>query len=107
MVISKDSQVQSKQLEAKRLDLQANLVAGSSEAPAIISIDNSTIAATELVIDVKEDVIKCHKLQVINRATGEAAPLDAAPSVSGQEITVTLDATGLSDVCIELVYKAE
>lgn len=107
MVISKDSQVQSKQLEAKSLALNANLVAGSSEAPAIISIDNSTIAATDIVIDVKEDVIKCHKLQVINRATGEAAALSGAPSISGQEISVTLDATGLSDVCIELIYKAE
>ena len=103
--ISKDSQVEEKQLKQKSLSLTANLVAASSEAPALLSIDNSTIAATVLEVDVKQAVAKCHKLQVINRATGEAAALSGAPSVSGSVISATLDATGLSDVCVEVIYK--
>jgi hypothetical protein len=103
--ISKDSQVEAKQLEQKSLSLTANLVAASSEAPALLSIDNSTIAATVVEIDVKQAVSKCHKLQVVNRATGQQEALSAAPSVSGSVISATLDATGLSDVCIEIVYK--
>jgi hypothetical protein len=104
--ISKDSQVEAKQLEQKSLALTANLVAATSEAPALLSIDNSTIAATVLTIDLKQAVSKCHKVQVTNRASGQAEALAAAPSVSGSEISVTLDATGLSDVCVEVIYKA-
>ena len=106
MVISKDSQVQSKQLEARSLALVADLVAETSEAPALVPIDSSTITAAQVVIDVKESVEKCHKVQIVNRATGQSVALLAAPSISGSEISVSLDATALSDVCIEVIYKA-
>jgi hypothetical protein len=105
MIMSKDSQVASLQLDVRSLAIKADLVAGESEAPALVSIDNSTIAATVIEIDVKEDVKACQKLQVIDRASGEAAPISAAPSISGSVISVTLDATGLADVCIEVLYK--
>ena len=104
---SKDSQVLGRQLQAQSLVATADLVAGTSDLPAVISIDNSDIEACEIVIDVKESVAKCFKAQVINRATGEAAPIAAAPAVDGSTITVTLDATGLEDVCIEVSHQVQ
>jgi len=101
---SKDSQVLDRQLEQKSLSLQADLVAQRSEAVAIVSISGA-LASTVVSIDVKEPVKSCQKVQIINRATGASAALSAPPSVSGNSISVTLDATGLSDVCIEVDYR--
>lgn len=106
MPISKDPQVESKQLEVKQLVLKADLVNESSKSPALLSIDASTIAATVVEIDVKEPVADCHKVQIVDRSTGQSVALAAAPSVSDSVVSVTLDATGLTDVCIEVLYKA-
>lgn len=101
---AKDSQVLSRQLEAQSLIAACDLVNETSDAPALISIDSSTIAATEVVIDVKESVEKCFKAQVIDRQTGEASALTSV-DIDGSEITLVLDATGLDDVAVEVCYK--
>lgn len=101
---SKDPQVLDRQLEQKTLLLKADLVAQTSEAAPIISM-SGLIAARTIVIDVKEPVSSCQKVQVVNRATGSNAGLAGAPVVSGNTISVTLDATGLSDVCICVDYR--
>jgi hypothetical protein len=101
---SKDPQVFDRQLEQKSLLLKADLVAQTSEASSIVSI-SGLIAARTISIDVKEEVKSVQKVQVVNRANGSNAGISAAPSVSGSVISVTLDATGLSDVCIVVDYR--
>lgn len=111
---SKDPQVLDRQLEQKTLLLKANLTASdvvgglkaaSSEAAAIVSINNSTLTATVIQIDVKEAISTCEKVQVVNRATGAIISLAAAPSISGSVISVTVNGTGASDVCIVADYR--
>ena len=102
---AKDSLVLSRQLQAQSLSAMADLVAGSSDLPHCISIDNDDIEAVEIVIDVKESVEKCFKAQIVDRSSGQPVALDAAPAVDGSEITLVLDGTGLADVCIELSYQ--
>jgi hypothetical protein len=101
---SKDPQVFDRQLEQKSLLLKADLVAQTSEAASIVSM-SGLIAARTISIDVKEAVKSVEKVQVVNRATGSNAGISAAPSISGNVISVTLDATGLSDVCIVVDYR--
>lgn len=115
MAISKDPQVESKQLEIKQLVLKADLVNESSLSPSLLSIDASTIGATVVEIDVKEPVSDCHKVQIVDRTSGQSVALSGAPSISNtvvdgkivsSSISVTLDATGLEDVCIEVIFKS-
>jgi hypothetical protein len=103
--LSKDPQVLDRQLEQKSLLLKANLVAATSEAVAIVSINNATLTATVIQIDVKEAISSCEKVQIVNRATGANISLAAAPSVSGSVISVTVNGTGASDVCIVADYR--
>lgn len=105
MSISKDSKVESLRLQQKSLSLKADLVAGTSESASLVSIDNEAIASTTIEVDIKEPVSSCEKAQVINRTTGQSVALSGAPSVSDSKISVTLDATGLSDVCISVEYR--
>ena len=104
---AKDSLVQSRQLEAQEIVAQCDLVAGSSDAPSIISIDNSTIADTVITADLGEPIAKCFLAEVRNRATGAIVALEGAPSVSGSEISVQVDGTGQSNVCLVLKYKVQ
>jgi hypothetical protein len=104
---SKDSLILGRQLEAQEVIVDANLVAATSDLPAKVSIDNSTIAATVITLDAGEAVAKCFFAEVRNRATGAVVAIAAAPSVSGSEISVTCDATGLSDAAISFKYKVQ
>ena len=101
---SKDPQVLDRQLEQKSLLLKADLVAQTSEAASIVSM-SGLIAARTISIDVKEAVRSVEKVQIVNRSNGSNAGISAAPSASGTVISVTLDATGLSDVCIVIDYR--
>lgn len=103
-VESKDPKVQDLQLEQKHLAISANLVAASSEAPSLVAI-SGVLATRSIAIDVKEAVKSVQKVQVINKATGEIEPLLSAPVIATNSITVTCDGTGLSDVCIEVLYR--
>jgi hypothetical protein len=102
--VSKDSQVEAKQLEQKSLALEANLVAASSEAPALLSI-TGVLADRILAIDTKEPVKSVQCVRVTNKATGAIVALEAAPSISANTISVQVDGTGLSSVCIEVLYR--
>lgn len=105
MSLSKDPKVQDLQLEQNQLLLQANLVAATSESASLVSINNSTIASTVIVVDVKEPIVSVQKVQVVNRATGQHVAIAAAPVVSGNTVSVTCNGTGLTSVCIEVSYR--
>lgn len=104
-VLSKDSKIQDLQLEQKDLLLIADLVAPSAQDSGIVSI-SGLIAARVIAIDLKEPVKSVQKVRVINRATGASIALAAAPSVSGNVVSVTCDGTGASSVCVEVSYKS-
>jgi hypothetical protein len=104
-LLSKDPKIQDLQLEQRDLLLVANLVTPSAEDAGIVSI-TGLIAARVIAIDVKDTVKSVQKVRVINRATGVSIALAALPSVSGSVISVTVDGTGASSVCIEASYKA-
>jgi len=101
---SKDPKVQDLQLEQKDLLLVANLVAPSAEDASIVSISGA-LATRTILVDVKEPVKSVQKVRVINRATGASIALAAVPSISGNTISVTVDGTGASSVCIEVSFK--
>ena len=120
---SKDSKVQDLQIEQKHLSIESNLSAGdvvgglkaaSSEAASLVVISGS-LTTRSIQIDVKELVKSVQKVQVINKATGEVEPLLSAPVISAPAgspagslataITVTVDGTGLSSSCIEILYR--
>lgn len=103
---AKDSLVLGRQLEAQCVVFNADLVAGTSDAPSIVAIDSADIAAVEIVLSLGEAIEKCFALEVISDV-GVASALDAAPTVDGQTITATLDATLLQDVCIRCTYKVQ
>jgi hypothetical protein len=105
MSMSKDPKVQDLRIEQNDLLLSANLVAGTSEAASLVSINNSTLTATVISIDVKEPVESVQKVQIVNKATGQHVAIAAAPVVSGNSVSVTCNGTGLTNVCIELSYR--
>lgn len=114
MPMSKDPKVQDLQLEQSQLLLSANLVAATSEAPSLVSINNATIASTVIVVDVKEPIASVQKVQIVNRATGQHVAIAAAPVITNtvvagkvvsSSVSVTCNGTGLSNVCIELSYR--
>jgi hypothetical protein len=104
---SKDNLIFGRQLEAQSIVAQANLVAATSDLPSCISINNSTIADTLIVINIKEPVAKVFKAQVTNRATGANIALEALPAISGNQVTLQVDGTAQSNVCVELIYKIQ
>ena len=102
---SKDSLVAGRQLEAQEVVFNAGLVAGTSDLPGAVSIDNSTLTATVITLDLGEPVAKCFLAEVRNRATGAIVTIAAAPAVSGETISVTCNGTGLTDVAVVIKYK--
>ena len=103
---AKDSLVHERQLAVQQLHLKADLVAGSSEDPAICSVDNSTITATVVSVDVKEDVKKIVKVQIVEDATGQSKEI-ASAAINGQAIDITLDASLTDGVCVSVHYEVE
>ena len=105
MSLSKDPKVQDLQLEQSSLLLSANLVAATSEAASLVSINNSTIASTVIVVDIKEPIVSVQKVQIVNKATGQHIAIAAAPVISGNTVSVTCNGTGLTSICIEVSYR--
>lgn len=68
---AKDTLVRGAQLKAQSVSVRCDLVAGTSEEPSIVSVDNSVIAATSISIDIQEDVKKIHEARVHDRASGQ------------------------------------
>jgi len=104
-ILSKDSKIQDLQLEQKDLLLIADLVTPSAQDASIVSI-TGLLAARVIAIDLKEPVKSVQKVRVTNRATGANIALTAVPAISGNSVSVTVDGTGASSVCIEVSYKS-
>ena len=105
MSMSKDPKVQDLQIEQKELLLVANLTTATSEAASLVSIDNSTLTATVISINVKEPILSVQKVVVVNRATGQHVAITAVPAISGNSVSVTCNGTSLTSVCIEVSYR--
>lgn len=102
---AKDSLVLGQQLKNQEVSAKCDLVAGTSDCPGILEIDNSTIAATVITLTVGEAVSSASLCEVRNRATGAVVAIAAAPSLAvAQKISVTCDGTGLSDVVVIFRY---
>lgn len=102
---AKSALVLGQQLKKQEVSATCNLVAATSDAPGIISIDNSTIAATVVTLTVGEAVASASLCEVRNRATGAVVAIAAAPSLAvAQAISVTCDGTGLTDVVVIFRY---
>lgn len=104
-LLSKDSKIQDLQLEQRELLLIADLVTPSAQDSSIVSISGA-LSARVISIDIKEPVKSVQKVRVINRATGASIALAGAPSISGNSISVTVDGTGASSVCLEVSFKS-
>lgn len=104
---SKDSAILARQLEAQEIVITADLETGTgtSNLPSNVTIDNTVLAATVVTLDVGEVVSKCFYAVVRTRSTGANTVIAAAPSLAvANKISITLDATGLTDVVITIVY---
>lgn len=102
---AKSSQVLSRQLECQEVVAVCDLVAGTADSQ-IVSIDNSTIAATVITVDIGEPISKCFLAEVRNRATGAILATAAAPSLAVEnKISVTVDGTGAEDHTVVIKYK--
>lgn len=102
---AKSSPVLSRQLEAQEIVAECNLVTSLSDAPSIVSI-SGVLTARVITLDVGEEISKCFFAEVRNRATGAIVATAAAPDIStSKKISVTVDGTGLSSVCVKFCYK--
>ncbi len=96
---AKSALVLAQQLKVQEVSVICNLVAGTSGAPGIVSINNGTIADTVITLTVGETLSAAHLCEVRNRATGAIVPIEAAPSLAvAQAVSVQVDGTGLTDV---------
>jgi hypothetical protein len=104
---SQDSLILGRQLEAQEVVITADLTTAISDLPGKVTIDNSTLTATVITIDLGEDVSKCFLAEVRNRTTGAIVAIAAAPAVSGSTIAVTCNGTGLASVAVVFKYKVQ
>lgn len=102
---AKSSLVLAQQLKIQTVAVKVNLVAGTSTAPGIVAIDNSTIGTTVITLTVGEVIDSASLCEVRNRATGAILATAAAPSVAvAQKISVTCDGTGATDHVVIFRY---
>lgn len=102
---AKQSQVLSQQLKKQEVSCTVDLVAGTSDCPSIVTIDNSTIAATVITLTVGEVISSASLCEVRNRATGAILATADAPSLAvAQKISVTVDGTGAEDHVVIFRY---
>jgi hypothetical protein len=120
---AKDSQVQSRQLEAQTIEFNCNLVAGSSDLPTVVTVDNSTLATTLITLAVLEPLTKCYFAEVRNRITGAVVPLLAAPLLTNatvvtppgptpsstypEAVQLSVNGTALTDCFVRITFKIE
>lgn len=103
---AKDSLVLGQQLKVQEVSAKCSLVAGTSDCPGIIAINNTSIAATVITLSVGEDVASASLCEVRNRVTGAIVATAAAPSLAvAQKISVTCDGTALTDVVVIFRYS--
>jgi hypothetical protein len=95
-----------RQLEAQSIVFTADLPSATSDLPGAVVIDSSTIASTTITLNVGEDLAKFFIAEVRNRATGASATLTSvALDGTAKKVVITLNGTGLSNVCVKIVYK--
>jgi hypothetical protein len=104
---AKSSPVLGRQLEAQEIVSVCQLSPSvKSDAPSIVSIDASDLAAVEITISIDESIEKCFAAQVVDRATGTNLTLAAEPDLSeAKKIKVTVDCTGADSICVKACYK--
>lgn len=103
---AKEPLVLSSQLDVQEVCATVNIVAGTSNSPGIIAIDNSTIAASVITLTVGEVIQYASLCEVRNRATGAILATAAAPSLAvAQKISVTVNGTGAADHVVIFRYK--
>lgn len=110
---SKDPSISARELEAQTVVFNCNLVGATSDLIAAAFV-NGTIGATVITLNVDEPIKRCLYVNVTNRATGAVIVHTAAPAVVNtlaaglspavHTISVTVDGTSQSDVCVELCY---
>jgi hypothetical protein len=105
---AKDSLIFGRQLEAQEVHVNADLTTGVSDLPSAVVIDNSTLTATVITLDLAEPVSKAFRVTVTNRATGANVALAAVPSLAvANKISVTVNGTGITSCDIHAVYKVQ
>lgn len=104
--LSKDSQVQARQLAAQSIIAVCDVVNAKSDLPALVVIDSSTIADSTIEIDLKEQVEKVFLAKVTNKATGANVALEAV-TISGSKVTVQVDGTALTSAALEVIYQVK
>jgi len=124
--LSKDSKIEELRIDQDELLIKANLVAQTSEAPSLVSFSGALSTRT-VSIDLKEPIKSCEKVQIVNRATGSNEAISAAPVIThtlengstkvstlyvpadgkivSSAVSVSRDATGLTDVCIVVSFR--
>lgn len=105
---AKDSELHARQLLAQRAVFTGNLSTGvgNTNFPSNVVVNNTVISATVVTLNVNEPVRNCFRATVRNRVTGANVPIAALPDISvANKISITLNATGLTDVVIEFVYS--
>lgn len=102
---AKQSQVLSQQLKIQKVEARVNLVAATSDAPSIISINNSTLLSTVITLDVGEPIASAYLCEVRNRQTGAIVATVGGPSTATpNKISVTCDGTGNTDLVVRFSY---
>ncbi len=102
---AKESLVLAQQLKKQEVSATVNLVAGTSDAPGIVAIVNTSIAATVITLTVGEAIASASLCEVRNRATGAILATAAVPSLAvAQKISITCDGTGATDHVVIFRY---
>ena len=102
---AKSSLVLGQQLKVQEVSSTIDIVAGTSDAPGIIAIDNSVIAASVITLTVGEVVASAGLCEVRNRATGAILATAAVPSLAvAQKISVTVNGTAAEDHVVIFRY---
>ena len=100
---AKDALVHGRQLAVQELCVVCDIVNATSDSASIVSIDNSTLTASVVSLNINEDLSKIAKVSVTDRLTGAVQAASSA-AINGQAIEVTINGTGLTDVCVEVKY---
>jgi len=105
---AKSAAVLGKQLSVQEVVVTCDAVTAKSDAPSIVSIDNTTIADTVITLDIGEPVEECLSVQVLVRSTGAIVALEGAPSLAvANKISVQVNGTGQTALCVIAKYKVK
>lgn len=108
---AQDTLVRGAQLKVQSLMIKADLEAGTSDEPSVMSVTGGGTAAVSIDVDLAgETVKKVQKAEVYDNQTGAVIAQSAAPTFTGSVITIAdVDASvlDLSDCCVSVHYEVE